>query len=60
MKQSTSCTLMQFYLSLALLPLLGTVLALGAIAPLLLQLSQLSEELFRGDRLPLLPFPSDP
>ncbi|MEM8642628.1 MAG: hypothetical protein AAGG51_27995 [Cyanobacteria bacterium P01_G01_bin.54] len=59
-KQSTAGNLGQLYLSLALLPLLTMAVVFATIAPLLLQLSQSSEELFRGDRLPFLPFPGDP
>jgi hypothetical protein len=47
------------YLSLATFPVL---VGLGISFPLtkgILELGRLSEEIFRGDRLPILPFPGD-
>lgn len=39
--------------------MLGLLIVLAGLTPLLTQLGQLSEEVFRGDRLPILPFPWD-
>lgn len=50
---------MQLYMSLATVPMLGLLIILAGISPVLMQLGQLSEEVFRGDRLPILPFPWD-
>lgn len=46
--------------SLASGPLLLALLGSKAATQLLAEISQQSEELFRGDRLPLLPFPDPP
>lgn len=46
--------------SLASGPLLLALLGGKAVTQLLAEISQQSEELFRGDRLPLLSFPSSP
>jgi len=46
-----------FYLSVVTFPLL---VGLGVARPLtqgIVELGRLSEEIFRGDRLPILPFP---
>lgn len=39
------------------IPVLGLILATRGIAQATLEMGQLSEELFRGDRLPTLTFP---
>ncbi|HEY9615757.1 MAG TPA: hypothetical protein V6C64_02880 [Microcoleaceae cyanobacterium] len=45
------------WLSLATVPILLGVLGGRAIAQAMQEVGQLSEEIFRGDRLPLLTFP---
>lgn len=57
MNSSSTPPPIQLYLSLMTLPVLGFFIVLAVIAPAFIQLGQFSEELFRGDRLPLLPFP---
>ncbi|MGF1478133.1 MAG: hypothetical protein ACFB4I_01395 [Cyanophyceae cyanobacterium] len=47
-------------LSLATGPFLLGLVALGSVADLLQELGQTSEEMFRGDRLPILPVPEAP
>lgn len=44
-------------LSIATIPVLAVLVGGYAIAQTLQELSTMSEELFRGDRLPLLDFP---
>ncbi|NEO88087.1 MAG: hypothetical protein F6J87_28100 [Spirulina sp. SIO3F2] len=51
--------LVQLYVSLATVPMLGILVLCAGFAPVLVQLGKVSEELFRGDRLPMLPFPWD-
>ncbi len=46
-------------LSLATLPFLGGLLVMNAITQELLAWGENSEEIFRGDRLPLLNFPDE-
>ncbi len=54
--QSPSQTIpKQILVSLATAPLLVTLLGSKSMANLMAELGQLSEEIFRGDRLPLLP-----
>ncbi|MEA5535987.1 hypothetical protein [Crocosphaera sp. XPORK-15E] len=53
--QSPDCMVMG--LSLATAPFLLGLLVVHAVAEELLQLGQNSEEIFRGDRLPILNFP---
>ena len=45
------------YLSVATIPVLMGLLAIRATAKALEELGEKSEEVFRGDRLPLLHFP---
>jgi len=47
-------------LSLATGPVLVGVISLNAIGSWLQQVGEASEEVFRGDRLPILPFPDTP
>ncbi|MEA5421066.1 hypothetical protein VB712_17710 [Spirulina sp. CCNP1310] len=47
-------------LAIATLPFLGGVFAIAAIASSLQTWGEVSTELFRGDRLPVLPFPTRP
>ncbi|TVQ51592.1 MAG: hypothetical protein EA366_15205 [Spirulina sp. DLM2.Bin59] len=47
-------------LAVATIPFLGGIFALEAIASSLQGWGEVSTELFRGDRLPVLPFPSVP
>ncbi|NBO31290.1 MAG: hypothetical protein LVT47_09460 [Cyanobacteria bacterium LVE1205-1] len=53
--QSPSTVPPQVLIGLATVPFLGTLLVSNSIINLMGELGQLSEELFRGDRLPLLP-----
>ncbi len=53
--QSPSTVPPQVLIALATVPFLGTLLVSNSIINLMGELGQLSEELFRGDRLPLLP-----
>ncbi|WP_373540601.1 hypothetical protein [Chamaesiphon sp.] len=46
--------------SLAATPWLGAIVATVATGRLLTQLGVMSEEIFRGDRLPVLHFPTNP
>lgn len=48
----------QWLLSALTPPLLGSLVVGDALLARLVELGQMSEELFRGDRLPLLPVPS--
>ncbi len=58
--QPTSKTLPEHILvSIATAPLLATLLGSKSMATLMAELGQLSEEIFRGDRLPLLPLQGD-
>ena len=47
----------RFLISAATLPLLSGLAILSTVTQKTTELGQLSEELFRGDRLPILPFP---
>ncbi|MEM8777919.1 MAG: hypothetical protein AAGF26_03420 [Cyanobacteria bacterium P01_G01_bin.49] len=49
--------LMKVWLSLATVPLVGGVLVAHKLAEELSAIGQNSEEIFRGDRLPILNFP---
>ncbi len=49
----------QILVSVATAPLLATLLGSKSMANLMAELGQLSEEIFRGDRLPLLPIQGD-
>ncbi|MDB9312046.1 hypothetical protein PN462_02955 [Spirulina sp. CS-785/01] len=49
----------EIWLSLITPPVLGGIGAIAAITQGLQDLGEVSEEVFRGDRLPLLPFPPD-
>jgi hypothetical protein len=58
MSEQNECSnLTTIGLSLATLPFLGGLLAMNAITQELLTWGENSEEIFRGDRLPLLNFP---
>ena len=46
-------------LSLATAPFLGSLLVVDQIAQRLEELGEASEEVFRGDRLPILNFPNN-
>lgn len=48
----------QWLLSALTPPLLGSLVVGDALLAGLVDLGQMSEEVFRGDRLPMLPFPS--
>jgi len=48
----------ELLLSVATVPLLGGLVAGRVVAELVMGLSQASEEVFRGDRLPILRFTS--
>jgi len=48
----------QWLLSALTPPFLGSLLGGDAILAGLVEMGQASEEIFRGDRLPMLPFPS--
>ncbi len=48
----------QWLLSTLTPPLLGSLVVGDALLAGLIDLGQMSEEVFRGDRLPMLPFPS--
>lgn len=50
----------EILVSLATVPLLFALLGSKALSGLLQEIGQQSEELFRGDRLPLLDFPRSP
>ncbi|ACK67433.1 hypothetical protein PCC8801_3468 [Rippkaea orientalis PCC 8801] len=45
-------------LSLVTVPFLGALLMVHTITQGLEELGEVSEEVFRGDRLPILPFPN--
>ncbi|MEQ8464676.1 hypothetical protein [Coleofasciculus sp. F4-SAH-05] len=47
-------------LSLATGPMIVGVISLNTIGSWLQQVGEASEEVFRGDRLPILPFPDPP
>ncbi len=47
-------------ISLATVPLVVGLVGTKALTQIAQELGQLSEEVFRGDRLPLLKFPSQP
>ena len=47
------------FLSLATAPFLGSLLIFNQIAQVLGELGEVSEEVFRGDHLPILDFPAD-
>ena len=49
--------LTNLWVSLATVPVLLGILTAHSLAENLLQLGQASEEIFRGDRLPILNFP---
>ena len=42
------------------IPVLGLILVTRGVAQATLEVGQLSEEIFRGDRLPILTFPLEP
>jgi hypothetical protein len=42
------------------IPVVGLILATRGLARATLEVGQLSEEIFRGDRLPILTFPLEP
>lgn len=50
----------QLALSLVTLPFLGSLLLAEELTQGSIELGKLSEEIFRGDRLPILPFPEFP
>lgn len=55
---TTSQSVSQLLLGAATIPLLATLVAVKAANELLRDLGQLSEEVFRGDRLPLINQPT--
>ncbi|NEO26222.1 MAG: hypothetical protein F6K03_04830 [Kamptonema sp. SIO4C4] len=48
----------EIWLSLLTPPVLGGICAIATVTQGLRDLGEVSEEVFRGDRLPLLPFPT--
>ena len=46
---------MELAISLCALPMIGMLLSEKAVSKGLMQLGEASEEIFRGDRLPILP-----
>lgn len=50
----------QLTLSLVTLPFLGSLLLAEELTKGSIELGKMSEEIFRGDRLPILPFPESP
>ncbi len=48
-----------FYLSLVTFPLLAGLGIAHTFTKGMVELGQASEEIFRGDRLPILPFPEE-
>jgi len=50
----------ELLLSLATGPMIVGVISLNTIGSWLQQVGEASEEVFRGDRLPILPFPDTP
>lgn len=50
----------QLALSLVALPFLGSLLLAEELVKGSIELGKLSEEIFRGDRLPILTFPESP
>lgn len=48
------------FVSLATAPFLMGVLTVRSISQALIELGEASEEVFRGDRLPILNFPNSP
>ncbi|MEQ8752263.1 MAG: hypothetical protein RID09_01940 [Coleofasciculus sp. G1-WW12-02] len=50
----------ELFLSLATGPMLVGVISLNRIGSWLQQVGEASEEVFRGERLPILPFPDTP
>ena len=50
----------QLVLSLVTLPFIGSLLLAEELTKGSIELGKLSEEIFRGDRLPILTFPDSP
>lgn len=50
--------LMSIWLSLVTIPWISSLLMTQKLAEELLEMGKASEEIFRGDRLPILPFPA--
>ena len=57
MGQQNSEQSVNFYLSLATLPILGVFVTAAALQEVIMSIGLTSEEIFRGDRLPLLTKP---
>jgi hypothetical protein len=55
--QSIGKAPVQLLVSLAAVPTLGMIVGLQAVLQQVQAMANSSEEIFRGDRLPLLPFP---
>jgi len=57
MEQKNFVQPVNLYLSMATLPILGALVATTALQEVVLSLGLASEEIFRGDRLPILKKP---
>ncbi len=56
----TSGSMTSLVIAVTTIPVVGLILATRGLAKATLEVGQLSEELFRGDRLPILTFPLEP
>ena len=56
----TSNSMTSLVMAVTTIPVVGLILATRGVARATLEVGQLSEELFRGDRLPILTFPLEP
>ncbi|MCX5961673.1 MAG: hypothetical protein NT070_00600 [Cyanobacteria bacterium] len=56
----TSNSMTSLVMAVTTIPVVGLILATRGLARVTLEVGQLSEELFRGDRLPILTFPLEP
>ena len=56
----TSNSMTSLVIAVTTIPVVTLILAIRGIARATLEVGQLSEELFRGDRLPILTFPLEP
>ena len=59
-KQPTQIEAHELLLSAATVPLLAGLVAVRVASDMMMSLSQASEEVFRGDRLPILHFTQSP
>ncbi|WP_439343848.1 hypothetical protein [Vacuolonema iberomarrocanum] len=59
-KQPTQIEAHELLLSAATVPLLAGLIAARVASEMVMNLSQASEEIFRGDRLPILHFTQSP